>query len=551
MNTKVLFDELMEELGTQSLARLGLNIFNVNSYGAMVESAKLTTNMQKTMKQHGDNPNGFGYSFEILEAGKNNIKNAYYKTEKRSFTTNELADIEKVHNNKEIGGKYSHERKENILANYSPEEREAIIKNAQLMEYATTNHNLADIVTIDKNDNITTEQLKAVNDNIYSKKYNRYFEGVDNVRVDENTYNNAKEKLQQIKENYKIHPSEKNKEILKKHEEKFNKLKMGSNKEEAGYIKDDKKDKNHTDIDRSMKNVYKNQAKEALNHIHQTGASDAVTVALSTFASGVLWEIKDEFMDNNSQDFSIRIKRIITQVVEKSSDSYARGIGFGSIDSLVIIISQIFKKIGGSLKYFWTNIRNAAKSIWNAVYSYIKGEIKSYAELIKIILKALFSAVMVAFAFTLETEIKKGLIFLGNFIADILAVGISIFVCSVAVILFSKTIDLTINAFLGICAAANIARQRREQIEKIYNEIMPKMMENLENLEIYITQYITNLQNIGEMSFNQMQNALNKNDYNKANQCIIQLAAAYGTNDLFMTRECFDNFMASDESLKI
>ncbi|HED6586715.1 hypothetical protein [Campylobacter coli] len=551
MNTKVLFDELIEELGTQSLARLGLNIFNVNSYGAMVESAKLTTNMQKAIKQHGNNPNGFGQFFETLEVGKENIKNTYYKTEKISFTTDELADIKTVYNNEEIGGKYSQERKENILANYSPEERKAIVKNAKLMEYAATNHNLADVVTIDKNNNIATEQLKAVNDNIYGKKYNRYFEGVDSVRVDENTYNNAEKKLQKMEENYQKHPSEKNKEILREHKEKFNKLKMGSDKEEAGYIKDDKKDKNHTDIDRSMKNVYKNQAKETLNHIHQTGASDAATVALSTFASGVLWEIKDEFMDNNSQDFSIRIKRIITQVVAKSSDSYARGVGYGTIDSLVTIISQIFKKIGGSLKYFWTNIRNAAKSIWNAVYSYIKGEIKNYAELIKTILKALFSAVMVAFAFTLETEIKKGLIFLGNFIADILAVGISIFVCSVAVILFSKTIDLTINAFLGICTAADMARQRREEIEKVYNEIMPKMMENLENLETYIAQYMTNLQNISEMSFNQMQNALSKNDYGKANQSIIKLASVYGVSDLFTTREQFDNFMASDESLKI
>ncbi|EKT0453602.1 TPA: hypothetical protein R8930_001170 [Campylobacter jejuni] len=70
MNNRALFDELMDELNTQSLARFNFNIFNLNTYAAMVESAKLTTNMQKDIKQHGKNPNGFGQFFETLEVGK-------------------------------------------------------------------------------------------------------------------------------------------------------------------------------------------------------------------------------------------------------------------------------------------------------------------------------------------------------------------------------------------------------------------------------------------------------------------------------------------------
>ena len=549
MNGKFLFDELVDELGTQSLARLDLNIFNLDSYGAMVESAKHTTKMQKAIKQHGNNPNGFGYFFEIVEVGKDNIQNTYHKNGKKSYTTDELADIQNVYNGKEFKGKYSNEREDAILANYSQKEIEEIVKNKKLMEYAIGQHPLVDVVSIDENGNITTEQLKAVNDSIYGKKYNRYFEGVESVRVDENTYNNAEKKLHQMEENYEKHPSEKNKEILREYKEKFNKLKMGSDKEEAGYEKSDKKDTNHTD--KAKNTVLSIQTKETLNHIYKTGVSDASVAILSTFASGALWEIKDEFIDNNSEDFSVRIERLINKTIKKGSDAFARGGSFGIVESLVTIVSQVFKKIGGSLKYFWTNIRNAAKSIWNAIYSYIKGEIKSYAELIKIILKALFSAVMVVFARALEIEIEKGLIFLGEFIANILAVGISIFVCSVAVILFAKTVDLTINAFLGICAAADMARQRREEIEKVYDEIMPKMMENINHLEKYIAEYTINLQNSSQMSFNELQNALQGEDYIQANQGLVNLAKAYGVSDLFETREQFDCFMASDEVLKI
>ncbi|HEC1823626.1 TPA: hypothetical protein R1751_000170 [Campylobacter jejuni] len=93
MNNRALFDELMDELNTQSLARFNFNIFNLNTYAAMVESAKLTTNMQKDIKQHGKNPNGFGQFFETLEVGKKNIKSAYFQTGEQTYTTDELAAI--------------------------------------------------------------------------------------------------------------------------------------------------------------------------------------------------------------------------------------------------------------------------------------------------------------------------------------------------------------------------------------------------------------------------------------------------------------------------
>lgn len=45
MSNAVFFDELMDELATQSMARFGHNIFGKNSHASMVASAMLTTSM--------------------------------------------------------------------------------------------------------------------------------------------------------------------------------------------------------------------------------------------------------------------------------------------------------------------------------------------------------------------------------------------------------------------------------------------------------------------------------------------------------------------------
>ncbi|MCV3456437.1 hypothetical protein [Campylobacter sp. CNRCH_2016_0050h] len=181
MNTVSLFDELLEELGTQSLARLDLNIFNTSSYEAYMESTKLTTNMQKATQQHGNNPNGFGQLYETLEVGKENISNAYNKNKNRSFTTDELAEISKVFKGENI----DLYKKETILANYSDEEIKNLTNNVNLDNLTKTNHTIVDTVTLNEKGEIAkTEQLKAVNDSIFGKEYNRYFEAIKNGNLD-------------------------------------------------------------------------------------------------------------------------------------------------------------------------------------------------------------------------------------------------------------------------------------------------------------------------------------------------------------------------------
>ncbi|MCV3472172.1 hypothetical protein [Campylobacter sp. CNRCH_2015_0338h] len=541
MNTVSLFDELLEELGTQSLARLPINIFNINSYEAYMESVKLTTNMQKATQQHGNNPNGFGQFYETLEVGKENISNAYNKNKNRSFTTDELAEISKVFKEENI----DLYKKETILANYSDEEIKNLTNNVNLDNLTKTNHTIVDTVTLNEKGEIAkTEQLKAVNDSIFGKEYNRYFEAIKNgnldyIKTDKETYERAQKEIEKLESTIEK-ASEEEKESLKKE--------LETKKEIFNHLKKNEPT-NHTDKDKALKEVYIIQAKQAAINVFQTGASDAGVVVLSTFASGVIAELKSEFIKKEHEDFEVRFKRLLSRVIESGKDAFIRGASYGIIDVIVGIASQYFKRIGGHLKALWKNLRSSLKSIWNAIYAYITGKIKSFDELIKVILKSLFSAIMTIFAIALEEQICQALG--GSQLAQILSIGISILICSLAVILFYKTVEITINSFVAIFAKANLAKARREEVEMVFDKIMPKMIENQESLEIFIDDYMRDLKNTSNMSFQELQTALNNSNYTQANQSIINLAEKFGVDDLFKTRKEFDDFMFSNENLKI
>ncbi|MDE5817690.1 MAG: hypothetical protein K2H55_09320, partial [Helicobacter sp.] len=61
---KELYEEVIDEIGTQTLARLGLNIFNVNTYAAYSASVTMTNDTVRAYNRHKNNDKYFGQTFE-------------------------------------------------------------------------------------------------------------------------------------------------------------------------------------------------------------------------------------------------------------------------------------------------------------------------------------------------------------------------------------------------------------------------------------------------------------------------------------------------------
>ncbi len=135
--------------------------------------------------------------------------------------------------------------------------------------------------------------------------------------------------------------------------------------------------------------------KQATAHIVQAGLSDAVVVALSTLANATIYEIKDAYSGDKNISIKKRIKRLLKKVLTEFSKIFKRGASFGALDVGIGILSQIFKSISSKLKTIWKTMRTSFKSIFNAIYSFFTGEIKSYRELISTIIKGLLSAILV------------------------------------------------------------------------------------------------------------------------------------------------------------
>lgn len=216
------------------------------------------------------------------------------------------------------------------------------------------------------------------------------------------------------------------------------------------------------------------------------------------------------------------------------------------------ILSQIFKSISNKLKHLWKTIRTSFKSIYNAIYSFITGEIKSYQELISTVIKALLSAVVIAGTIALEVELEAFLSpIVSPIVASFLSPALSIVIGSLAVISMSKSVDLALNTLFGVFAQRDIAEMKAEKIRELYEELLPSLIEEREELQKLIEQTYKERKLSFEKSFDDFKNGLNSQDINCVICGLIGINDLYGKKLQFQTQKEFDIFMESNCNLKL
>ncbi|WP_232257757.1 hypothetical protein [Helicobacter pylori] len=203
MATKEFYEEVIEEIGTQTLARLGLNIFSLNTYKAYGASVGMSADTFRAYERHQKNPHYYGQTFEELETGQRNIQDAFLNTEHKTYTIDTLGDIKKVQGILRSGKKIENlnpkdqAKVEHILAFYGDEVQNMDFRG-ELGELARTNHNTTDTVTLDKNNNvINADQLKVIKDT-KGLLEERYLESGVDLRIPYEDYKHHKENLEKI-----------------------------------------------------------------------------------------------------------------------------------------------------------------------------------------------------------------------------------------------------------------------------------------------------------------------------------------------------------------
>jgi len=483
-----LYEEIINEIGTQTLARFGLNIFNLNTYGAYDASVKGSINVFNTYSKHKNNPNYFGQTFEDLDVTQRNIDAAIHNRDERYATTDSLGnvndpitDVRKLSSDGEILENYQHK----------------VIKDSAGLFGKNNKYLQNDKIVVAKDD---------------YEKHRNYLEKVIENTKDEETRKNAKELL---------------------------------NKLEASDISRDEA------INARTTSV-KIQATQAANHIVQTGLSDAVIVALSTLANGAIFEIKDAFKNDNNISISQRVERLLKKVLDEFYKTFKRGASYGVLEVGVGLLSQIFKSFSSKIMSIWKTIRNSAKSIFNAIYSYITGKIKSYKELLSIIIKGLLSAIMVVGTVAIEAQLEAFLAPLVTpFVASYLAPALTIVIGSIAVVISMKSVDIALNALFGVFAKANLVKMRAEKIKEICAELLPELIAEKEELKELIDKTFKERKLTFEKSFSEFKKGLTDNNISSIICGLENINNMYSKKLQFATFEEFDSFMCSDESFKL
>lgn len=519
--------EITDEIGTQTLARFGLNIFSLNTYGAYGASVKTSNESKRVYNQHKNNPQAFGQYFEELDIGVSNIKSALFNNGEKTYTTDTLYEIQKAQNlqksSKKIENLNPKDRAkfEFIMANYGDEVKNMDFNSPDIQTLIQSdtregkgkslkNHTNTDTVTIDSKGNIIKkEQLKVIQ-NTNDLLKDKYLENNDSLKCPIDDYKKHKENLEKMIEDPKD-------ERQKTKAQKVLEMLKANNVA------------NRLICENPRTTAFIAQGAVAGGHIAQAGLSEAVVVALSTLANGAIYEIKDAFSGDSSVGIETRIKRLINAVIQKLKGAFVRGGGFGAIDAIVGILGQIFKSIAGQLKLIWANLRNATKSIYNAIYDYITGKTANFQECLKVILKGLFSAAVVVSVVGLETKLEVQLsAIITPFIASFLAPALSIIIGSIAVVLMCKSIDFGLDTLFGVFAQAEISKKRYEEIEALCAKMLPQIIENRKSLEERIRQ--THYERVlrFDMSFNGYKEALQSKDNEKSFEYLNEICKLYG-----------------------
>ena len=481
-----LHEDIIREIGTQTLARFGLNIFNLNTYGAYAESVKGSNHVFETYEQHKNNPNYFGHTFEELDVEKRNIEAALHNKNERYETTDRLGEI-----NHPITDVRKFTNDGGILENY----QHKVIKDSKGLFGKDNKYLENDKIIVAKDD--------------YEKHKNYYEHMIQNTK-DEETRKNAQELLN------KLEPSE--------------------------ISRDEALNARTTAV--------KIQMTEGVNHIAQTGLSDAVIFALSTLANGTIFEIKDAFSNPNIP-IKTRIKRLLKKVLDDFYAAFKRGASYGALEVGIGIISQIFKSFSSKIMQIWQSLRNSAKSVFNAIYNYITGKIKTYKELLSIIIKGILSAIMVVGIAAMETQLEAFLAPLVTpLVASYLAPAISIVIGAIAVVLSMRAVDMVLNTIFAAIAKANAAKLKAEKIAQICDELLPDLINETEELQKLIDTTFKTRKLTLDKSFKEFKQGLNNNDINSVICGLQQINQMYGKSLQFLTFEEFDNVMCSNESIK-
>lgn len=431
-----------------------------------------------------------GGSFEILD------RDARRKEGREAYTTDELAEL------------------------YNKNSEDPLFKrHPKLKEFAKTDHTQTDLVEVRPGGRITTSQHKL---------YENIDDGIEAFMKDRNN-------------DCFVVPYDKYDDYMNKLNEKIKK--GGDDAKRAKHIKRglERSAISHEQAHHAIRFSTIQLTKDASKRITANVVTGVVSDVAVFACGGAMWEIRDAYQNPDTESLLDRCKRLILAIWQRLRDAVKdrswREIGTEIIAGVVSMLTAPLKMARAAI----SRIIDILRRLW---MDFVSGKIKTLADLIAACLKAIFVIASAGVALLLEAKLTPLMAAIPG--GDVLAAVIAAVVAGVMIVIGNRFIDDVVRALFGIFSAGTRARMRRQEIQRICEEAIPRLIEDRERLQDLVDSHFTDREALLDATFKDMQSAHKHQDVDGFLKGLIKINEAYGKVLPWASFDEFDEFMLDD-----
>lgn len=257
---------------------------------------------------------------------------------------------------------------------------------------------------------------------------------------------------------------------------------------------------------------------------------------------GAVWELRDAAENPSSLSVGQRFERFLGIFWKKLSATAlvrcGREFALEALDILLGVLRNVFASAGRLL----STVRQGIGVVWESLCDYLTGKISSFSQLVAVILKALAAVGIGTLAVLLEQQLS--LLGIPGVLSGLMAAALA----GMAVVFANRGIDAAVFTLANLFSRVEASRLRRERIEEVCREAIPRLRERREELEATLESYYRERENLFQTAFQDFREALASRDSVKAFMALESLNQAFGCTLGWKTEEEFDAMMDSDDA---
>ena len=286
--------------------------------------------------------------------------------------------------------------------------------------------------------------------------------------------------------------------------------------------------------------VVPDSAKRAAGAVAVGAISDIAVFAVG----GAAMEIREAWRNPGDMPVLERCARLIRSIWQRFlaalKDRSVREIGSEAIAAAASILTAPFRMATAAVE----KIVEVLRRLW---MDFVADRLKTPADVVAAALKAVFAVASVGVAVAVEGKLTP--LFAGIPFGDILAALCAAVVAGVMIVVGNRAIDSIVASLCCIFEGATAAKRRREEIEALCAEALPRLVVDRERLQSIVNSHLAGRQALFDRTFADLQSARDARDIDGFLATLCSMNNAYDALLPWCNFDEFDSTMLRSEPL--